>query len=240
MSGRCRRRARAWSRRPAAPSPRAPIRAGAVVTREGCALGVVPATGAIAELRWAEVARGHADRRRRGAGRNARRAPGGARRAPPPQAGDRPRPRRRRRSPARLTRLARRPGRRCSPLARPAAGPPSWSRPRPALARGTRRPARAGSGGVAWPGTRARPAGRRLARPATSAGWCGSARPRCSPRTPRSWPPAPAPSSRRSPGTCAGSASTVTRSSGCRAASGCPRRRSPSCSATARTPACPS
>jgi hypothetical protein len=33
-------------------------RAGAVVTREGCALGVVPATGAIAELRWAEAARG--------------------------------------------------------------------------------------------------------------------------------------------------------------------------------------
>ncbi len=33
-------------------------RAGAVVTREGCALGVVPATGAIAELRWAETARG--------------------------------------------------------------------------------------------------------------------------------------------------------------------------------------
>jgi hypothetical protein len=34
------------------------IRAGAVVTREGCALGVVPATGAIAELRWAELAQG--------------------------------------------------------------------------------------------------------------------------------------------------------------------------------------
>jgi len=34
------------------------IRAGTVVTREGCALGVVPATGAIAELRWAELARG--------------------------------------------------------------------------------------------------------------------------------------------------------------------------------------
>jgi hypothetical protein len=33
-------------------------RAGTVVTREGCALGVAPATGAIAELRWAEVLRG--------------------------------------------------------------------------------------------------------------------------------------------------------------------------------------
>ena len=34
------------------------VRAGAVVTREGAALGVVPGTGAIAELRWAEAARG--------------------------------------------------------------------------------------------------------------------------------------------------------------------------------------
>jgi hypothetical protein len=34
------------------------IRAGAVVTREGAALGVVPGTGATAELRWAEAARG--------------------------------------------------------------------------------------------------------------------------------------------------------------------------------------
>jgi hypothetical protein len=34
------------------------IRAGAVVTRDGCALGVVPATGAIAELRWADALRG--------------------------------------------------------------------------------------------------------------------------------------------------------------------------------------
>ena len=34
------------------------IRAGSVVTREGAALGVVPGTGAIAELRWAEAARG--------------------------------------------------------------------------------------------------------------------------------------------------------------------------------------
>ena len=34
------------------------IRAGTVVTREGAALGVVPGTGAIAELRWAEAARG--------------------------------------------------------------------------------------------------------------------------------------------------------------------------------------
>jgi hypothetical protein len=34
------------------------IRAGTVVTRDGCALGVVPATGAVAELRWAELARG--------------------------------------------------------------------------------------------------------------------------------------------------------------------------------------
>ena len=34
------------------------IRAGAVVTRDGCALGVVPATGAIAELRWAELSHG--------------------------------------------------------------------------------------------------------------------------------------------------------------------------------------
>jgi hypothetical protein len=34
------------------------IRSGTVLTREGCALGVVPSTGAIAELRWAELARG--------------------------------------------------------------------------------------------------------------------------------------------------------------------------------------
>jgi hypothetical protein len=34
------------------------IRAGTVVTRQGCALGVVTATGAVAELRWAEVACG--------------------------------------------------------------------------------------------------------------------------------------------------------------------------------------
>lgn len=34
------------------------IRSGAVVTRDGCALGVVPSTGAAAELRWAELARG--------------------------------------------------------------------------------------------------------------------------------------------------------------------------------------
>ncbi|MGH3280635.1 MAG: hypothetical protein ACRDNW_16045 [Trebonia sp.] len=34
------------------------IRTGAVLTRDGCALGVVPSTGAIAELRWAEVACG--------------------------------------------------------------------------------------------------------------------------------------------------------------------------------------
>jgi hypothetical protein len=33
-------------------------RARTVVTREGCALGVVPATGAVAELRWAEALRG--------------------------------------------------------------------------------------------------------------------------------------------------------------------------------------
>jgi hypothetical protein len=34
------------------------VRAGSVVTRDGCALGVVPATGAVAELRWAEVSHG--------------------------------------------------------------------------------------------------------------------------------------------------------------------------------------
>jgi hypothetical protein len=34
------------------------IRAGAVVTREGCALGVAPATGALVELRWPEMAGG--------------------------------------------------------------------------------------------------------------------------------------------------------------------------------------
>lgn len=34
------------------------IRAGAVVTRDGCALGVVPSTGAIAELRWADLTAG--------------------------------------------------------------------------------------------------------------------------------------------------------------------------------------
>lgn len=34
------------------------IRAGAVLTRNGCALGVLRATGAVAELRWAEIADG--------------------------------------------------------------------------------------------------------------------------------------------------------------------------------------
>jgi hypothetical protein len=34
------------------------IRAGAVLTRDGCALGVVPSTGAVAELRWTESAYG--------------------------------------------------------------------------------------------------------------------------------------------------------------------------------------
>ncbi len=34
------------------------IRAGAVVTRDGCALGVVPSTGAVAELRWADLTAG--------------------------------------------------------------------------------------------------------------------------------------------------------------------------------------
>ncbi|HEY6497413.1 MAG TPA: hypothetical protein VIZ43_29395 [Trebonia sp.] len=34
------------------------IRGGAVVTRDGCALGVVSATGAVAELRWAELSHG--------------------------------------------------------------------------------------------------------------------------------------------------------------------------------------
>ncbi len=36
----------------------AAIRAGAVLTRDGCALGVVPATGAVAELSWAEMSGG--------------------------------------------------------------------------------------------------------------------------------------------------------------------------------------
>ena len=34
------------------------IRSGSVVTREGCALGVAPATGAVVDLRWREVAGG--------------------------------------------------------------------------------------------------------------------------------------------------------------------------------------
>jgi hypothetical protein len=34
------------------------IRAGAVVTRQGCALGVVPSSGAVAELCWADASRG--------------------------------------------------------------------------------------------------------------------------------------------------------------------------------------
>jgi hypothetical protein len=34
------------------------VRAGGVVTRDGCALGVVPSTGAVAELRWAEISHG--------------------------------------------------------------------------------------------------------------------------------------------------------------------------------------
>lgn len=34
------------------------VRAGTVVTRDGCALGVVPATGATAELRWTELIHG--------------------------------------------------------------------------------------------------------------------------------------------------------------------------------------
>ncbi len=78
------------------PRRRRPARSGRAPWSPGtaCALGVVPATGAIAELRWAEALARHARRRCRRAGRDARRAAGGARRAPPPQAGDRPRPRR--------------------------------------------------------------------------------------------------------------------------------------------------
>ena len=38
--------------------PAALIRSGSVVTRNGCALGVDPATGAVAELRWPEIAGG--------------------------------------------------------------------------------------------------------------------------------------------------------------------------------------
>jgi hypothetical protein len=34
------------------------IRSGSVVTREGCALGVAPATGAVVDLRWREIAGG--------------------------------------------------------------------------------------------------------------------------------------------------------------------------------------
>jgi len=34
------------------------IRSGSVVTRDGCALGVVPATGAVVDLRWREIAGG--------------------------------------------------------------------------------------------------------------------------------------------------------------------------------------
>jgi hypothetical protein len=34
------------------------IRSGSVVTRDGCALGVAPGTGAVAELRWSEIAGG--------------------------------------------------------------------------------------------------------------------------------------------------------------------------------------
>jgi hypothetical protein len=56
-----------WAVRPARPGlvaavrrarTESAIRAGTVVTRDGCALGVVPDTGAVAELRWAELARG--------------------------------------------------------------------------------------------------------------------------------------------------------------------------------------
>jgi hypothetical protein len=56
-----------WAVRPARPGlvaavrrafAASAIRAGAVVTRDGCALGVAAATGAVAELRWAELSRG--------------------------------------------------------------------------------------------------------------------------------------------------------------------------------------
>ena len=56
-----------WAVRPARPGlvaavrrarTESAIRAGTVVTRDGCALGVIPDTGAVAELRWAELARG--------------------------------------------------------------------------------------------------------------------------------------------------------------------------------------
>ena len=61
-----------WGLKPSAVPPRRPgalaaartalaaalIRSGSVVTRNGCALGVDPATGAVAELRWPEIAGG--------------------------------------------------------------------------------------------------------------------------------------------------------------------------------------
>lgn len=56
-----------WAVRPARPGlvaavrralTESAIRAGTVVTRDGCALGVVRDTGAVAELRWAELVRG--------------------------------------------------------------------------------------------------------------------------------------------------------------------------------------
>jgi hypothetical protein len=43
---------------PRRPGAVAAIRSGSVVTREGCALGVDPATGAVVDLRWREIAGG--------------------------------------------------------------------------------------------------------------------------------------------------------------------------------------
>ena len=73
------------------------IRSGSVVTREGCALGVDPATGAVVDLRWREIAGGVLVVGTAATGGDGDRSAGGARRAPPPQAGHRHRPERGRR-----------------------------------------------------------------------------------------------------------------------------------------------
>src|ERR1700732_1489839 len=58
MSRRFGRRVPGWWRRGGPRLAAAVIRAGGVVTRQGCALGVAPATGAVVELRWPEMAGG--------------------------------------------------------------------------------------------------------------------------------------------------------------------------------------
>ena len=67
------------------------IRSGAVLTRDGVALGITPSNGAVIGLTWQEVSRGRSGGRGRRAGGDAHLPPARARSGPPSQAGHRAR-----------------------------------------------------------------------------------------------------------------------------------------------------